>query len=82
MFIDDKPVEINKVNRLVATTNRRFGTIKKYKITEDGKERYDKIAEIPDNCALMNGELQMIDDLDREWYIEFATNKLKELRWI
>lgn len=81
-FVDDVPVETNKVNRVVATTDTRYGTIKKYKIGTDEKDRYDKIAEIPDKCKLMNGSLEIIDDLDKSWYIDFANNKIKELRWI
>jgi hypothetical protein len=30
----------------------------------------------------MNDNLEMIDDLDREWYVQFAKNKIKELRWV
>jgi hypothetical protein len=24
----------------------------------------------------------MIDDLDRDWYVQFARNKVKELKWV
>jgi hypothetical protein len=81
-FVDGKPINVNKVNRVVATTDRKYGTIKKYKKLEDGRERYDKIAEIPDNCKIVNKEIKMIDDLDRDWYINFTKNKIKELRWV
>lgn len=78
-YYDDNPVKVNGVNRVVATTDNKFGTLKKYKVDENGKVRLDKIAEIPDNCRLLNDELEMIDDLDKDWYVNFATNKLKEL---
>jgi hypothetical protein len=81
-YIDNEPRLANKVNRVVATTNTRYGTIKKYKICDDGKPRYDKIADVPERCMLLNDELCMIDSLDRDWYIQFAKNKLKELRWV
>ena len=60
----------------MATTDQKYGTIKKYKIKDD---RYDKIAEIPLNCLLMNDELYIPETLDREWYVNFAKNKVKEL---
>lgn len=81
-YVNNEPRLCNKVNRVVATTNPAYGTIKKYKLCDDGKPRYDKIADVPERCKLLNGELKMIDDLDRDWYIQFARNKIKELRWI
>lgn len=81
-YIDNQPRLANKINRVVATTNKRYGTLKKYKVCEDGKPRLDKIADIPERCRLLNDELVMIDDLDRDWYVAFAKNKIKELKWI
>lgn len=81
-YINNEPRLCNKVNRVVATTDERYGTLKKYKITEDGCPRYDKIADVPEKCLLLNDELEMIDTLDREWYVQFAKNKIKELRWV
>ena len=81
-YINNEPRLCNKVNRVVATTDTNYGTIKKYKMCDDGKPRLDKIADLPERCILLNDELKMIDTLDKEWYIQFARNKLKELRWV
>ena len=81
-YINNEPRLCNKINRVVATTDTKYGTLKKFKICDDGKPRYDKIADIPERCILLNDELKMIDTLDREWYIQFAKNKLKELKWV
>lgn len=81
-YINNEPHLCNKINRVVATTDTRYGTLKKYKMCDDGKPRYDKIADVPERCILLNEELQMIDTLDRDWYIQFAKNKLKELKWV
>ena len=78
-YVNNEPRIVNKVNRVVASKNETLGTLKKFKITDEGVPRYDKIAEIPEHCRLLNEELQMIDDLDKEWYVSFAKNKLKEL---
>lgn len=81
-YYNNEPRLANKVNRVVATTDIRCGTIKKYKVCDDGKPRYDKIADVPERCRILNDELEMIDDLDRDWYIQFARNKVKELKWV
>lgn len=81
-YYNNEPHLANKVNRVVATTDHRCGTIKKYKVCEDGKPRFDKIADVPERCRLLNDDLEMIDDLDRDWYVQFAKNKIKELKWV
>lgn len=81
-YIHNEPRLCNKINRVVATTDNAYGTLKKYKVCEDGKPRLDKIADVPERCMLLNDTLEMIDTLDRDWYIQFAKNKLKELRWV
>ena len=81
-YIDNEPRLVNKVNRVVATTDTHYGTLKKSKVCDDGKPRLDKIAEIPEHCMLMNDEPKMIDTLDYDWYIQFAKTKMKELKWI
>lgn len=78
-YINDEARRVNKINRVVATKDKSYGTIKKYKVASN---RYDKIAEIPMNCKLMNDDLVMIDDLDRDWYIQFTKNKILELKEI
>lgn len=78
-YINNEPHKVNKINRVMATKNVSRGTLKKYKKNEN---RYDKIAEIPEHCELINGIPTMPDDLDLDWYVEFATNKLKELKEI
>lgn len=81
-YYNNEPHLANKVNRVVATTDQRCGTIKKYKVCDDGKPRFDKIADVPERCRLLNDDLEMIDDLDRDWYVQFAKNKIKELKWV
>ena len=81
-YVNNEPRLCNKVNRVVATTDPKYGTIKKYKVCEDGKPRFDKIADVPERCILLNDEPEMIETLDRDWYIQFAKNKVKELKWV
>lgn len=81
-YVNGEPRVVNKINRVVATTDEKMGTLKKYKRLENGDSRYDKIADIPEHCYLMNDDLFMLDTLDKEWYITFTKNKIKELRCI
>lgn len=83
-YINGEPRVANKVNRVVATTNEQLGTLKKFKKGDgiETKDRYDKIAELPEHCYLMNDELEFIDSLDRNWYIDFAKNKIQDLKVI
>ena len=80
-YYKKEPNLANKTNRVVACTNEDCGTIMKYKKPKNGtKERYDKAAEIPEHSYLLNDVPEMIDNLDRQWYIDFAKNKLEDLR--
>ena len=42
--------------------------------------RLDKTAEIPEHCELVNDVItELPKDIDYDWYIQFAKNKIKEL---
>lgn len=80
-------IPANKVNRVIATTDKRCGTIRKRKteIDDEGnvKERYDKASEIPLNCRLCNDDIRQAElpsDLDFEWYVDFAKKRIKEMK--
>lgn len=114
---DGKLTKTNKVNRVVATTDQKCGTIYKYKkdseqlltpnpFAEDYKTqlsnynkkikkinifeeqygipygRLDKAAEIPEHSKLLNDDLSLIPDLDRNWYIDTAKKRVEQLRVI
>lgn len=44
--------------------------------------RLDKIAEIPDHCELMNNELILPKNIDKDWYVTFCENKIKNLIYV
>lgn len=80
-YHNNEPILANKINRVVACTDTLCGTIMKYKKPKaNTKERYDKAAEIPEHSYILNDTPEMIDDLDKEWYIAFAKNKLEDLK--
>ena len=116
-MFNDKLIEANKVNRVVATTDQTYGTLLKYKpdnepierpnpFADDYKKqlttynrklkkieefetkynipfgRLDKAAEIPEHARLLNDELYLPDDLDRNWYVNMAKDRIDRLRTI
>ena len=81
-YVNNEPRVVNRINRVVATTDTRYGTIKKYKKTEEGADRFDKVADLPEHCFIVNDALDMIFELDKSWYVKFATDKIKELKEI
>ena len=77
--IDGEMIEVQGVNRVYATNDDRYGTIYKYKQVEnkDGEmvDRYDKIANIPENSIIDNKNELSIEDIDKEFYIDMATKR-------
>jgi hypothetical protein len=72
-----------------ATTKKECGTVYKKKFEEDNegclRERFDKVAEIPNRCGLCNQDIRnapIPSDIDYEWYVEFANKKIKEMKEI
>jgi hypothetical protein len=44
--------------------------------------RLDKAAEIPEHVKLVNDDLKMLSDLDKQWYIDAAKKRINSLRTI
>ena len=76
--INGEKIEVQKVNRVYATKDKKYGTIHKFKIDENGKERYDKIANLPENCIVDNTNKLSLDDIDKDFYIEMAEKRIKQ----
>ena len=75
--IDGERYEVQKVNRVYATKDEKYGTIEKYKIDKNGKARYDKIANLPKHCLIDNRNELSIDDIDKDFYINLAKRRIK-----
>lgn len=72
--INGEKVQVQKVNRVYATTNERYGLIYKYK---EEKDSYNAIADLPDHCIIDNDNQLTIDDIDKQFYIDLAHKRLK-----
>jgi hypothetical protein len=85
-FDDGTQKELFKCNRVIASKNTSLGKIYKYKLYK-GEIRYAQMPNIPDNCELMNEDLDSYDisklksNIDYSYYIK-RTIELLNVDWI
>jgi len=68
-YIDGEKVPIQKVNRVYATKNRRYGTLVKVHAL---KGNDNKIGGLPDHCIVDNNNTIDITEIDKNWYVRMA----------
>lgn len=92
--VDGKRVEVQRVNRVYATEDKKYGTLYKvkgnsitkvessmYDDSEDDKDdntRNDKIASLPENCIIDNEGILTIDNIDKTFYINLASKRVTD----
>jgi hypothetical protein len=74
-LVDGEQVPVQKVNRVYATTDTRYGKIYKIK-AED--ESTSKIESLPEHCIIDNDNKLTIDKVDKTWYIELAKKRIND----
>ena len=72
--VSGERVPVQKVNRVYATSDQRFGTVKKVK--PDG--RAERIANLPDHCIIDNENRITIDQIDKQFYINLALTRVEQ----
>lgn len=73
--IDGALIEVQRVNRVYATHDERYGTIYKVKESENRK---DKIANLPDHCVIDNDNKLKLNDIDLLFYINMANKRIED----
>lgn len=74
-MVGDEQVPVQKVNRVYATADRRYGTIyKTHAVT--GKDA--KVPSLPVHCMVDNNNELTVDVVDREWYLKLAQKNIRE----
>lgn len=74
-LVDGKQEPVQKVNRVYATNDTRYGKLFKVKAEDDSTA---KIESLPEYCIIDNtGELT-IDKVDKTWYIELAKKRIND----
>lgn len=74
-LVDGQEVPIQKVNRVYATKDPRYGKLYKVK-TEDDSEA--KIESLPEHCIIDNDNELTIQDVDKTFYIEMAQKRVND----
>lgn len=74
-LIDGIKTPIQKVNRVYATTDRKYGTIYK---THGQTHRDAKVPSLPTHCLVDNNNELSIDRVDRKWYLKLAKKHINE----
>ena len=84
-MIDGTEIPLYKCNRVIATKNKSYGMIYKYKVRL-GVKSYNKMPNIPDYCKTINEDLKSynFDDIKKEldymYYVERTYNIL-DISW-
>lgn len=72
--VDGERVPVQKVNRVYAAKDDRFGTVKK--VRSNGK--VEKIASLPDHCVIDNENRLTVDQIDKQFYIDLANERVNQ----
>jgi hypothetical protein len=78
-IIDGKKVSIQKVNRVYATTDQRYGKLFKVKAENDSEA---KIEMLPEHCIIDNDNHLTIHDVDKQFYIDMAKKRINDFMGI
>lgn len=92
--VDGERIEVQRVNRVYATKDTRYGTLYKVKGNKveeldnsiistdeddsDGTTRNDKIASLPEHSIIDNECKLKIEDIDKTFYIELAKKRVRD----
>ena len=74
-MVDGKPVQVQKVNRVYATSDERYGKLYKVKLEDDSNA---KIASLPEHCIVDNDNHLSISDIDKSFYIQMAQKRVND----
>jgi len=78
-LVDDEQQPVQKVNRVYATKDERYGKLFKVK-AEDASTA--KIEMLPEHCIIDNDNKLSINDVDKTFYIEMAKKRINDFMGI
>lgn len=73
--VDSVKKPVQKVNRVYATKDERYGKLFKVKAETDATA---KIEMLPEHCIIDNGNHLTINDVDKTFYIEMAKKRIND----
>lgn len=76
-YVNGIAYDIQKVNRVYASSSEQYGEIKKVKRSK-GVLSYEKINDTPDRCVIDNRGILTLDDIDREYYVALVESRISD----
>lgn len=74
-LVDGEQVPVQKVNRVYATVDERYGKLFKVKAENDSTA---KIEMLPEHCIIDNDNHLTIADVDKQFYIDMAKKRVND----
>ena len=74
-LVDGKRESVQKVNRVYASKDSRYGKIYKVKTENDSTA---KIESLPEHCIIDNDNKLTIESVDKNWYIDLAKKRIND----
>lgn len=78
-LVDGQKIPVQKVNRVYATKDQRYGKLFKVKAENDSTA---KIEMLPEHCIIDNNNCLTIDDVNKTFYIEMAKKRINDFMGI
>ena len=78
-MVDGEKVPVQKVNRIYATKDPRYGKLFKVKAENDSEA---KIEMLPEHCIIDNDNHLTIADVDEQFYIDMAKKRINDFMGI
>ena len=78
-MVDGEKVPVQKVNRIYATADHRYGKLFKVKAENDSEA---KIEMLPEHCIIDNDNHLSITDVDKQFYIDMAKKRINDFMGI
>ena len=78
-MVDGEKVPVQKVNRIYATADPRYGKLFKVKEANDSEA---KIEMLPEHCIIDNDNHLSITDVDKQFYIDMAKKRINDFMGI
>ena len=78
-LVDGEKVPVQKVNRIYATKDSRYGKLFKVKAENDAEA---KIEMLPEHCIIDNDNHLSITDVDKQFYIDMAKKRINDFMGI
>ena len=80
-IVDGEKIPVQKVNRVYATKDERYGTLSKVKVSmcdDEEQIQSQKIESLPLHCIIDNDNHLSIDKVDKDFYVTVAKKRIND----